>query len=65
MRKTIIRLIVWLLATTVFGQQPVVATDVIVLKQELQKQAQREWQKAGKFSGATLGVVLRNGEAHA
>ena len=61
-RKTILLLIVCLLATTVFGQQPVVATDTNALKQQLQIKLD-EWHKAGKFPGATLGVVLANGES--
>ena len=62
MRKTILLLTVCLLATTVFGQQPGVAIDTNALKQQLQSKLD-EWHKAGKFPGATLGVVLANGES--
>ncbi len=61
-RKTILLLIVCLLAPTAFGQQPVVPPDTNALKQQLQLKLD-EWHKAGKFPGATLGVVLRNGES--
>jgi len=40
----------------------VVATDTTALKQQLQTRLD-EWHKAGKFPGATLGVVLANGES--
>lgn len=42
--------------------QPVVTSGVNVLKKELQMKLD-EWHKAGKFPGATLGVVLSNGES--
>ena len=51
-RKTILLLIVCLLATNVFGQQRVAATDTNALKQQLQTKLD-EWHKAGKFPGAT------------
>ncbi|MGD9589107.1 MAG: serine hydrolase domain-containing protein [Pyrinomonadaceae bacterium] len=44
------------------GQRAVVATGTNVLKKELQLKLD-EWHKAGKFPGATLGVVLPNGES--
>lgn len=47
------------LVSAAFAQQPVAAT---VLKKELQTQLD-EWHKAGKFPGATVGVVLANGES--
>ena len=43
------------------AQKPVVAVGTNVLKKELQMKLD-EWHKAGKFPGATLGVVLANGE---
>lgn len=53
-----------LLATAVgaSAQRPVAATGINVLKRELQMKLD-EWHKAGKFPGATLGVVLANGES--
>jgi D-alanyl-D-alanine carboxypeptidase len=50
-----------LAVTTALAQKPVVATGTNVLKKELQMKLD-EWHKAGKFPGATLGVVLSNGE---
>ncbi len=44
------------------AQRPVVATGTNVLKKELQLKLV-EWHKAGKFPGATLGVVLADGES--
>ena len=44
------------------GQKPVTATGTNVLKKELQLKLD-EWHKAAKFPGATLGVVLPNGES--
>jgi D-alanyl-D-alanine carboxypeptidase len=61
-RKIILLLIICLFAITVFGQQPSVATDTNTLRQQLQIKLD-EWHKAGKFPGATLGVVLANGES--
>lgn len=48
--------------TSASAQRPVVATGTNVLKKELQMKLD-EWHKAGKFPGATLGVVLADGEA--
>ena len=45
-----------------FAQRPVTATGTNVLKKELQMKLD-EWHKAGKFPGATLGVVLADGES--
>lgn len=42
--------------------QAVAVTGTNVLKKELQQKLD-EWHKAGKFPGATLGVVLANGES--
>lgn len=49
------------LAFTGYAQRPVAATGTNVLKKELQMKLD-EWHKAGKFPGATLGVVLASGE---
>lgn len=62
MRKIILLLIICLLATNAFGQQSVAAPDKTALKQQLQLKLD-EWHKAGKFPGATMGVVLANGES--
>ena len=62
MRKTILVLLVFLLTTTAFGKRPIAATDTDKLKQELQLRLD-EWHQAGKFPGATLGVVLANGKS--
>jgi D-alanyl-D-alanine carboxypeptidase len=45
-----------------FAQRPVAARGTAVLKKDLQAKLD-EWHKAGKFPGATLGVVLANGES--
>ena len=50
------------LALSAFGQSAVTATGSNVLKKELQLKLD-EWHKAGKFPGATLGVVLPDGES--
>ena len=57
-------LFVALLACTVgvTAQRPVVATGTNVLKKEIQLKLD-EWHKAGKFPGATVGVVLPHGES--
>ena len=64
--KQISRLLVLLAvltaATTAFAQQPAAAPDTNALKKDLQLKLE-EWHKAGKFPGATLGVVLANGES--
>lgn len=44
------------------AQKPVVASGIAILKKELQTKLD-EWHKAGKFPGATLGVVLADGES--
>ena len=46
----------------VAAQKPVTTVGTNVLKKELQMKLD-EWHKAGKFSGATLGVVLADGES--
>lgn len=45
-----------------YSQKPVTATGTGVLKKNLQAKL-NEWHKAGKFPGATLGVVLEDGES--
>lgn len=49
-------------AAASFGQRPVTATGTNVLKKEIRLRLD-EWHKAGKFPGATVGVVLANGES--
>ncbi|HVF31078.1 MAG TPA: serine hydrolase domain-containing protein [Pyrinomonadaceae bacterium] len=44
------------------AQKPVAVSGTNVLKKELQMKLD-EWHKAGKFPGATAGVVLANGES--
>ena len=46
----------------VAAQKPVTTVGTNVLKKELQMKLD-EWHKAGKFPGATLGVVLADGES--
>ncbi|MEK7857008.1 MAG: hypothetical protein AAB288_13025, partial [Acidobacteriota bacterium] len=53
---------VLVLASWAAAQKPVAATGTGVLKKELQLKLD-EWHKAGKFPGATLGVVLASGES--
>lgn len=60
-----ISLLTFLLIAThlaIFAQRPVAAVGTNVLKKELQLKLD-EWHRAGKFPGATLGVVLANGES--
>ena len=61
MRKTIIFFFVCLLLTGVAHAQPGVANKS-ALEAALQVKLD-EWHKAGSFPGATLGVVLANGES--
>lgn len=61
MRKIILFLIVCLLAAPSIGQ-PLKPNGTDALKKALQAKLD-EWHKAGKFPGATLGVVLANGES--
>ena len=60
---TILIILIFGTATAVRSQQGV-AAGTNVLKKELQAKLD-EWHKAGKFPGATLGVVLANGESFA
>ena len=55
-------LLILVFSFTAFAQKPVAATGTNVLKKELQLRLD-EWHKAGKFPGATVGVVLANGES--
>ena len=63
MRKTIFLLVVCLLSVAVVQAQTA-ATNTTALKTALQAKLD-EWHKAGSFPGATLGVVLANGESFA
>ena len=49
-------------AAAAFAQKPVAVSGVNVLKKELQLKLD-EWHKAGKFPGATFGVVMADGES--
>ena len=60
--RILVLLAVCLAVSTAFAQQPVVVAGTNALKKELQAKLD-EWHKAGKFPGATLGVVLANGES--
>ena len=51
-----------LLVTAAIGRQPIGSKDTQALKTALQAKLD-EWHKAGKFPGATLGVVLPDGES--
>lgn len=59
MRKTILLLILCVLSTTAAHSQ---TANTTALKSALQAKLD-EWHKAGNFPGATLGVVLANGES--
>jgi len=61
MRKLVHSLIICLLATTIVCGQTTSA-NTTALKNALQLKLD-EWHKAGSFPGATLGVVLANGES--
>ena len=62
MRKIIPFLIVCVLVSPAIGRQPTQPKDTQALKAALQAKLD-EWHKAGKFPGATLGVVLPDGES--
>ena len=49
-------------AVTVTAQKPVQVTGTAALKRQFQEKL-NEWHLAGKFPGATLGVVLADGES--
>jgi D-alanyl-D-alanine carboxypeptidase len=59
---SILLLIVGAVSFAAAQQRPVAAVGVNVLKKELQVKLD-EWHKMGKFPGATLGVVLADGES--
>ena len=61
MRKIVHLLVICLLATAVVCGQTTSA-NTAALKDALQLKLD-EWHKAGSFPGATLGVVLANGES--
>src|SRR6185369_12030817 len=61
MRKLVHSLIICLLATAIVCGQTTSA-NTTALKNALQLKLD-EWHKAGSFPGATLGVVLANGES--
>lgn len=58
-RKVVFFLVSWLLAAVVVQGQ---AANTNELRNALQLKLD-EWHKAGSFPGATLGVVLANGES--
>src|SRR5687767_16041266 len=62
MRKIILLLSVCLLSTGTIRSQTTTVSDAAALQRALQLKLD-EWHKAGKFPGATLGVVLANGES--
>ena len=62
MRKPILILSICLALITAASSQTPKASNSEVLKAALQLKLE-EWHKAGSFPGATLGVVLANGEA--
>lgn len=63
MTRRLLAITLFLLASaTVFGQSAAVQTESVDLKKELQAKLD-EWHAAGKFPGATIGVVLANGES--
>ena len=62
MRKITLFLTVCLLSNTAVGGQTARGSNTASLKAALQLKID-EWHKAGSFPGATLGVVLANGES--
>lgn len=58
----LIFLLILITVPAALAQRPVSATGTNVLKKNLQAKLD-EWHKAGKFPGATLGVVLADGES--
>ena len=61
-RKVLTILALAVLPLYVEAQKPVAATGTNVLKKEIQLKLD-EWHKVGKFPGATVGVVLADGES--
>lgn len=64
MRKTILFLLICLLSTSSIRSQTVSVSNSTALKTALQLKLD-EWHKTASFPGATLGVVLANGESFA
>ena len=62
MRRIILFLFVCLLPAGAVRSQTTTVSSTAELKQALQLKLD-EWHKAGSFPGATLGVVLANGES--
>lgn len=63
MRKAVLTIAILVAcAAAAAGQKPVAATGTNVLKKEIQLKLD-EWHKAGKFPGATVGVVMPDGES--
>ncbi len=62
MRKIFLFLFVCLLSTGTIRSQRTTVADAASIKRALQLKLD-EWHKAGSFPGATLGVVLANGES--
>ena len=62
MRRIILFLFVCLLSTGAIRSQTTTVSNTTELKQALQLKLD-EWHKAGSFPGATLGVVLADGES--
>ena len=64
MRKSLNILVLSLVLSvaTTSAQKAVVATGTNVLKKDIQSKL-NEWHAGGKFPGATLGVVLADGES--
>jgi D-alanyl-D-alanine carboxypeptidase len=62
MRKTILVAVLCLLSVFAVARQPINVADTDGLKKALQTKLD-DWHKTGKFPGATLGVVLADGES--
>ena len=62
MRKIALFLLVCVLSTGAVRSQTATVLKTTPLKSALQQKLD-EWHKAGNFPGATLGVVLQNGES--
>ena len=60
--RTLVLVTLLTAASAVLAQQPVTVAGTDVLKKEIQLKLD-EWHRAGKFPGATVGVVLANGES--
>ena len=62
MRKIILCLALCLLSISALARRPIYVADTNALKKTLQAKLD-EWHKSGRFSGATLGVALADGES--